>query len=512
MLRFLFAFLLAAPLAFAPLAFGQVEIEPFIDASGVTVTPGTVNTIPKWNAAQDDLVDSGITDDGTDITVTASGYVDLYPALNFRVFPASSLMFEVRPTNQAGFGASIVTISPTLNDMDGSDTVYGLNINITSGVGHSGSPNILNALRIGNLVADAEVTESAISIGTGWEQSINIESGQLLLPAGLVGTPSMAWAADNDGTGTGVYRRSADQFSTVVDGVEITRAVSTGLLAISGNVTRPSRAFTNENDTGTWLIGSANMGISVNGALVMDWEDTNAAGASADLVTTSSTTGIMDGADIFRGMVIDIESADHTGGANSNMLIGLDINGIVGDADTKEYGLRFGTGWDSDINFTASGEMIVDLTLVMTLFDTTTQPKVLINGNISDGGKGMALVNTLLAMTGSGTERGLFLDFTNGDHTSTGNLFYALEVDSITEDPDAFESAAVFGSGFDAHFTLVERGGAYADFPPAGSQAFFVDDNADWSGGGGNDCALVWQDSTGATTVIAIRVTDGPCS
>lgn len=69
MFRFLIAFLLAAPLAF-----GQVEIEPFVSASG-GFTVGTANTIPKWNATPDDLVDSLLSDDNTNVTLASGQFL-----------------------------------------------------------------------------------------------------------------------------------------------------------------------------------------------------------------------------------------------------------------------------------------------------------------------------------------------------------------------------------------------------------------------------------------------------
>jgi hypothetical protein len=39
----------------------------------------------------------------------------------------------------------------------------------------------------------------------------------------------------------------------------------------------------------------------------------------------------------------------------------------------------------------------------------------------------------------------------------------------------------------------------------------FVDDNADYSGAGGNDCVLAMIDSAGTITVVATMVLNGAC-
>ncbi len=175
-------------------------------------------------------------------------------------------------------------------------------------------------------------------------------SGQLLLGNGLVGAPSWAWAADNDGTGTGMYRNSADQIQVVINGDKIIDFTSIGfqdgasrITFGNGTAVAPTFGFNNEGGIGMYR-EVANLLFSVGGALVMDLENTNAAGAGADLVTVSSTLGIMDGSDTIRGFFIDINNADHTG--SNNTLVGLDIDGITGDANATEIGIEISGGWD----------------------------------------------------------------------------------------------------------------------------------------------------------------------
>jgi hypothetical protein len=70
----------------------------------------------------------------------------------------------------------------------------------------------------------------------------------------------------------------------------------------------------------------------------------NSAGGSANALTLSGTLGAMDGSDTFRGILIDYTNANHTGSDNS--FIGIHIDGITGDAQSGDYGVYVGSGWD----------------------------------------------------------------------------------------------------------------------------------------------------------------------
>ena len=72
-----------------------------------------------------------------------------------------------------------------------------------------------------------------------------------------------------------------------------------------------------------------------------------AAGASGTALRLLTTLNAMDGNDLVNGLSIEITNADH-GGAN-NTFRGLNIEGIVQDAQANEYALNFGDGWDRDI-------------------------------------------------------------------------------------------------------------------------------------------------------------------
>lgn len=296
-----------------------------------------------------------------------------------------------------------------------------------------------------------------------------LASGQLLLQRTAASAPAIADINDTD---VGL-RFAADQVSLVVgsnDKIAVT-AQSVRFLS-GGNTTLPAIWLASDSDTGPYQIGANNIGMTVGGALVMDWEDTNAAGAGADLVTISFETGIMDGSDTVRGLFIDPTSADHTGGALSNTLIGLDIDTIVGDSDTSESGLRIGSGWDSQTNFADDSMLFVH---GVTANNWTAQwvstggvewmnvygenhatggdvPSVQFAAALGPSNRLTILEiepRALIAMDGSDTYKGLNIDLTNANHTGTGNTLIQFDIDAITGDAQATEIGLRIGAGND---------------------------------------------------------------
>src|SRR5574343_148330 len=122
----------------------------------------------------------------------------------------------------------------------------------------------------------------------------------------------------------------------------------------SGNYTWSAASFSESGDyspTGTWDWSGATVsgldylplaGGTVTGSTSIT--KVNAAGGSANALTLSGTLGIMDGSDTFRGILIDYTNANHTGSDNS--FIGIHIDGITGDAQSGDYGVYVGSGWD----------------------------------------------------------------------------------------------------------------------------------------------------------------------
>ena len=166
-----------------------------------------------------------------------------------------------------------------------------------------------------------------------------------------------------------------------------TDATVSGQFRISdGTANNPSIVYTSEDDgtgTGYFLVGAANPGVSVNGVLVFDLEDTNVAGAGANLATISAALGIFDGSDTFNGLSIELTNANHTG--SSNVVNAVNIASITGDADASESAIFIGTGFDQAIAFTETTQLISSDATGISIRSTDSDGFVLIDGGATSG-------------------------------------------------------------------------------------------------------------------------------
>ncbi len=174
-----------------------------------------------------------------------------------------------------------------------------------------------------------------------------ITEGQLLLPPGVVGAPSMT----NSLAPTTGYYFVGNELRIASNGVMVVRIAQNFGIQDGGTAAVAAFSVGADPNTGLYSIAADNIGMTVGGALVMDWEDTNAAGTGADLVTISSTMGIMDsGDDVVRFLYVDIDSVDHTGGN----IIGSEMD--LDTADPNAVGTAYlATGaWDYTIRQTGT--------------------------------------------------------------------------------------------------------------------------------------------------------------
>lgn len=86
---------------------------------------------------------------------------------------------------------------------------------------------LLNLVQPANALAQVNISGVAFSGGT--------ITDPLLLPSGSATAPSWGFAADNDGTGTGVFRSAANQLSITNNGAEKYRFGATGTLSVLDN-------------------------------------------------------------------------------------------------------------------------------------------------------------------------------------------------------------------------------------------------------------------------------------
>ncbi len=117
-------------------------------------------------------------------------------------------------------------------------------------------------------------------------------TGAVEIASGTVGAPGLAFDADADGTGTGLYRIGANNPGLAVNGVLAhswsTTAITSALpnLVASGAVGAPGLAFSADADgtgTGLYRIGADNIGLAINGVLVESWSSTAITSAQSRL-------------------------------------------------------------------------------------------------------------------------------------------------------------------------------------------------------------------------------------
>jgi len=142
--------------------------------AGTATASGTANTVAKFTSSTN-LGNSSITDNGTTVALT-SGITTVAGT----------------QTNTASTTANVPFVA----------------------VGASGQTN--------------DLMQWMSSAGTNYSK-IN-SNGQLLLQAGTVSKPAIGWLADDDGSGTGLFRQSADAIGITTGGAERIRITSGGAL------------------------------------------------------------------------------------------------------------------------------------------------------------------------------------------------------------------------------------------------------------------------------------------
>lgn len=128
---------------------------------------------------------------------------------------------------------------------------------------------------------------------TGTNSAITL-TVPMLIPAGAVGAPGLAFSDDADGTGTGLYRSAANTIGFATNGVlrlDVNTAdiVSTlPILGPNGTASAPSHAFTGtSSNTGMYLSATDTIGFSGDGALQLSIS------AGSGVLSTNQITGLV---------------------------------------------------------------------------------------------------------------------------------------------------------------------------------------------------------------------------
>lgn len=416
------------------------------------------------------------TQDGEDAYVEGGlevdGAVRLDGAVTFNSTAASVL------TNVAGGSANPIDYTATAGIMDGSDDLTVIDINLTN-ADHTGASNTVQAVDVASITGDADATETAIMVGTGWDAGLDVN-----------GTPIVIGA---DGGAT-LDETSDDVVALSLGAGAGTISVLTGNLKVGNG--SPGTAQDGED---AYVEG----GLEVDGTAKLDGEVdltlVNAASGSANPFDFTGTLGIMDNSDDFTVLDINITNADHTGSGNT--IQAVDIAGITGDAEATETAVVIGTGWDYglDLNGTpvvigADGGVTLDETSddVVALTtgagagtfsvltgnlkvgngspgtaqdgeDAYVEGNFEVDGTVKhDGEVDLTLVNVAGAsanpldytgtagiMDGSDDLTIVDINLTNADHTGASNTVQGIDIAGITADPQATETAVKIGAGWD---------------------------------------------------------------
>lgn len=216
---------------------------------------------------------------------------------------------NVAAINAAGGSATAVTINPTLGIMDGSDTWTGVSIAPTN-ANHTGASNTVTGISVGAITGDPDATETALSIGSGWDVGLNSAS-KITATADAIATtltdrigvanttastggatvqqsPAVRWEAHAWDSAPGEDNKhewrayvvpvsAATTTSTWKLGISIGGAAETFPLTITnaGNVTGLATFTGKEFYTDTYAAGLNRLGVDFAPAGVIRWGDTS---------------------------------------------------------------------------------------------------------------------------------------------------------------------------------------------------------------------------------------------
>ncbi len=306
---------------------------------------------------------------------------------------------------------SIGDINLTLGADGNVDTVSALNIDVTSA--NTGDADVLYGINVGNLSsADVTVAESAIRIGSGWDNAVDLNGTLLTLTElGRLDAKDADLVDTNDGvttaiTGTGILVAGATGGGFTIN---------FGASNLSGDVTGTNidesslAGLTNANLSGTAGISNANLAnsslsVTAGGGLIN--------GGSVSL-GGSNTLDIGAGSGITvnaNDVAVNLTASGNTGSTSSNSGLEVGSGGLTllkgcGDNELLKYSDAGGWACSADSTGTSSldtaydngGTITVDASNVLfSLSDATNDYNFMID-NATNG-----TIATAMAITTSG--------------------------------------------------------------------------------------------------------------
>ena len=237
----------------------------------------------------------------------------------------------VSGVNAASSSADALSLTGTLADLGGSNTFRGLYLNYTN-ANHTVGSNVFNAIDIAGITADAEAAETAINIGSGWDNDIDFADGTVnILLSGTSPTITIGDGTDNFLNVNSISDRTTLGYQAAVNNVNTT-ALGWSAWAGGGKATSLG-SDASATGTGATAVGSdSSAGTNFSTAIGYT---ASASGIGATTLGTGSAGG---------DYAISI-------GYGANIVTGADYSAAfgyatVGDA-THDYAFVFGRGTTS---------------------------------------------------------------------------------------------------------------------------------------------------------------------
>ena len=158
---------------------------------------------------------------------------------------------------------------------------------------------------------------------------------QSSLEDGTVSLPSLTFTAD---TNSGLYRIGADNIGVTLNGAKVLDVATTGLsitgtltpsgqiVGFAGTVSAPGYAFASDLDCGLYRIGANNIGLALNGAKVVDY---GTAGVAVTGTFSISSTLAVTGASTLTGALTANNSAGVTAYNSAKAFASFGVSGTT---------------------------------------------------------------------------------------------------------------------------------------------------------------------------------------
>lgn len=239
--------------------------------------------------------------------------------------------YEFTTGQTAGTSMDFARFDLDVNAMNGTDTLRGLFLDVTN-ANHTGASNIFRGIDIGAITGDADATETAINIGSGWDTDIAGASWSITSAGALTVT-----SCTGCGGGGSTLQQAYDAGATI-----LTDATGDVIIQVIGGA------------TDTQFEINAASGPEIDMAIITNsGQATNTDGV--DGLAINLVQGTDAASDTNSGLTINLTAGNEAG----NVIRGITIADITSGASSTETGLYIGTGYDRDIEFADTAPAIV---------------------------------------------------------------------------------------------------------------------------------------------------------